>query len=394
MRRKHGDVAVSSEVMPMIADGDYRSIIEDGNFKFQCTSNDGKTWHDILIVDQYGDMRLHELETSLGSLSIGGVHDIGSGGEKISVKNNVSGNVSLFVAQTVSADGKTVSEAQKVTFGPLETYRPDIMDNGSAPCNTTSIVKAPYMYLSMSVTAREDYKGRAKLMITDNEKEKLLYEVDLTLDTKTDYSITIPLKYLLFLDPDQSVLIEIVKPDGTWLQVRNTMQGLPCLSFSVREWKFEKLVTESEMNAAISTAITGLITKQQLDAAIANCATHDELQSAITKIMEDVAAKYVATDVLSAMFADHAKDKYVDIMSVRIQWGSFTGKADGFVTVKLPAPYANTAYKVVGATKTSKTSTCNFSSTRTTTTFDAGTSDYENAWKAFDADYIAIGEKP
>ncbi len=94
---------------------------------------------------------------------------------------------------------------------------------------------------------------------------------------------------------------------------------------------------------------------------------------------------------------DKASSNYIDIGTMRIQWGSESIALDTAVTITLPGAFANTAYAVTTSVDDSWTTSTRVSEvmkveTKTTTTFDLDRDD--DVTGTVICDWIAIGLKP
>ncbi len=99
----------------------------------------------------------------------------------------------------------------------------------------------------------------------------------------------------------------------------------------------------------------------------------------------------------TAIINDQASSGYIDIGSMRMQWGSESITIDTAVTITLPGAFANTAYAVTTSVDDSWTTSTRVSEVmkvenKTTTTFDL---DRDNdVTGTVLCDWIAIGLKP
>ena len=314
--------------------GDFREIIsDDGAKRYQHTKDDGQTWDDISSVDKYGNMYVNELESSLGSLSLGGLHCIGSSGEKIVVLNTKSGMLSVFVAQTLAADGSFVGEPQYLEFGDKTSYRSGDIDVNSVECDAVFCIPTAYAHFSLRFAPREKYKGRLTLRVTDLDSQKFVVEntADMYVDAADLYSF--PVKYWFFADANQKVRLELIKEDGTHLKLNGITADkvTPYMEFKVRTWKFvsvkqdlsgfvtaeqfqtvveqldkqiddikDNYITKVESDAAITAALAGYVKKTELDYALEHYATDEELSEAIKKVLEDIKGTYATMEEVNA----------------------------------------------------------------------------------------------
>lgn len=203
---------------------DPAKILPDGYEYRKSAGGKLQLWQGSVMVseqDKYGDWIKTGLTTGTGSIHVGDLHSMGSGGENVIWKNNDS-NIAYYPSWAgVSTDGATAFDMTARTHGALSNAEPNGAVHASIAVdyNTTFTATADVAFFSVDIVPTESYTGKLMWLATkstNNEVAEFYIDVVAT----AGQVLSIPFKYPLWMKNGQTFTVKLAKEDGSILKAR------------------------------------------------------------------------------------------------------------------------------------------------------------------------------
>lgn len=239
------------------------SMVVSGSGKLQLLKN-GEL---IQEQDETGAWITQSISTGTGSLHIGDLHSNGSAGENVLWLNTQS-NICWFPAwQGINKNDSTSYDLTTRKHSNFLSSEPvGALGGGGVVYNDTFTAPANVAFFRIDIVPAENYTGRltweSKFLPAGIEVASFMFDV--VLNAGTQY--TVYLKYPLYVNAGQSVLVNIKKPDGGYLSVR------PSITQVTKPWRkthyvtfVDHLVYNQSNNALVARGLESLSETDALD---------------------------------------------------------------------------------------------------------------------------------
>lgn len=182
--------------------------------------------------DETGSWIVNAVATGTGSLHVGDLHSIGSGGENI-VFLNTDSNIAWFPSWSgISVDGTQSLEMTARTHSAITTAEPagTINTSGSVPYTDTFTALLDVAFFSVDIVPAETFNGRLRWISNKSTgKELAAFFIDVNFVEGVETSLQF--KYPLWTQAGQTFTVELTKDDGTLFNVR------PSLTQATKPWR-------------------------------------------------------------------------------------------------------------------------------------------------------------
>jgi hypothetical protein len=200
-------------------------VLVDGGikFKYNAASEKVEIWlnDDLLFqANKQGTKVMHSLETGVGSLILGGVFTIGSGGERVLVVDRQTNEAYVVGGTKLDNGGAQATVQQQLVVKQLIT---PVIGGSPQPQSTAATwTEAPAgnaIIYSNTLVAAEDYTGQLSYRTTIVESGILAVSFDIDASFLAGDEVRIDYTYPVIAPKGVQVRVEITKEDGSPLLV-------------------------------------------------------------------------------------------------------------------------------------------------------------------------------
>lgn len=223
-----------SDVLYVMGDsvtpGSARYYSDGSNIYLQQLVNN--VWTTLYTANPESTTVLKSFMAGTGSFHLGGVHSIGSAGENVIFKNNITG-VNWFPAwQGITSDGTTTHIPTARTYSALTNVQPvgAIATSGSCPHTNPITLSQNTSFFNFVVVPAETFTGTLTMTATASPSMIVIAQLDFPVTAVAGTPLTVQLDYPLDGRTGEMCIITLTHPDGSLFNV------VPCSASSTQPW--------------------------------------------------------------------------------------------------------------------------------------------------------------
>jgi len=219
LERKSGGGGLSGSALPIT----YEYKVNPTTAKLQLWKKATATAAAMMISEQSeeGLWAATSIATGTGSVHVGDLHSMGSGGENVTWVNTDSGYAWFPAWQAVKTDGSAALALTTRIHGTslLNVESAGTLGTATVDYNDTYTATGDVAFFKIDTTPAETYTGRLKYRVTKiGGKEVAAFYFNAT--ATSGVGMTIPFKYPLWVLNGQVFTTTLTKDDGTFFRVK------------------------------------------------------------------------------------------------------------------------------------------------------------------------------